>query len=244
MDNNIFINLAFAVVPGIIWLLFFLRKDNLPEPKKQILKVFIWGAIAAVPIALVEMWLSGELETLKLPLKTSYIINGLFVVGLTEEIFKYIAVRYSVLKSSHIDEPIDVPLYMIIGALGFATAENILFFCSQKFLIMTDPLTLSFTRFLGATLLHALASGTIGLFLALSFYNLKFRHILIATGFTIAIATHAFFNFFLESSIMEETKHAMGFYSSVYSLIIVYLLFLVLSICFRKIRKLKSICKI
>jgi RsiW-degrading membrane proteinase PrsW (M82 family) len=244
MDNNILINLSFAVVPGIIWLLYFLRKDNLPEPKKQIIKVFLCGALAAIPIALVELWLLNELSTLNLSYKAYYLIKGLFVIGLTEEVFKYVAVRYSIFNSSHIDEPIDIPLYMIVGALGFATAENALFFCTQEFLILNDPLILSFTRFIGATLLHALCSGTIGLFLVLAFCNLKFRHILIALGFIIAISAHAFFNFFLESSIIKETMSEVGYSSSLYALGIVYILFLILSFCLRQIKKLNSSCKI
>jgi len=244
MDNNILINLAFAIAPGVIWLLFFLRKDNLPEPKRQILKVFLCGAMVAIPIALVEIWLLNELGTLNLSNKVYYVIKGLFVVGLTEEIFKYIAVRYSIFNSSHIDEPIDIPMYMIIGALGFATAENTLFFCTQEFLILNDPLILSFTRFVGATLLHALASGTIGLFLVLAFRNLKFRHILITIGFSIAIIVHAFFNFFLESSIMKETRAEVGYSSSLYALAIVYILFLILSIGLNQIKKIKGSCKI
>jgi RsiW-degrading membrane proteinase PrsW (M82 family) len=244
MDNNILINLTFALAPGIIWLLFFLKKDNLPEPKKQILKVFLCGALVAIPIALIEIWLLNDLAKLNLSDKTYYIIKGLFVIGLTEEIFKYISVRYSILSSSHIDEPIDIPLYMIIGALGFATAENVLFFCTQEFLMLNDPLILSFTRFIGATLLHALASGTIGLFLVLAFRNLKFRAILITTGFAIAIAVHAFFNFFLESSIMKETRETVGYSSSLYALAIVYMLFLILSICLKQVKKIKGSCKI
>jgi RsiW-degrading membrane proteinase PrsW (M82 family) len=244
MNSNILINLSLAIAPGIIWLLFFLRKDNLPEPKKQILKVFLCGAIIAIPIALIELWLLNDLSALRLSSKTYYIIKGLFVIGLTEEIFKYIAVRYSILNSSHIDEPIDIPMYMIIGALGFATAENALFFCTEGFLSLNNPIILSLTRFIGATLLHALASGTIGLFLVLAFRNLKFRTILITIGFTIAITVHAFFNFFLESSIMKEIETKTGHPSSLYALAIVYILFLLLSICLKKIKKIKSSCKI
>jgi RsiW-degrading membrane proteinase PrsW (M82 family) len=244
MDYNVLINLALAVAPGTIWLLFFLRKDNLPEPKKQIIKVFLCGIIVAIPVALVELWLLNELTTLNLTSKTYYIIKGLFVIGLTEEIFKYIAVRYSIFNTSHIDEPIDIPLYMIIGALGFATAENVLFFCTQEFLMIGDPLILSFVRFIGATLLHALTSGTIGLFLVLAFRNLKFRRTLITIGFTIAISAHAFFNFFLESSIIKETQKEVGYSSALYALAIVYILFLLLSLCLRQVKKLKSSCKI
>jgi len=244
MDNNILINLAFAVAPGIIWLLFFLRKDHLPEPNKQILKVFFCGMIVAIPVALVELWLLTDLEALHLTSKTYYIIKGIFVIGLIEEVFKYVAVRYSIFNSSHIDEPIDIPLYMIIGALGFATAENALFFCTQKFLIVADPLILSFTRFVGATLLHALTSGIVGLFLVFAFRNLKFRRTLITLGFIIAISAHAFFNFFLESSIIRETQTEVGYSSALYALAIVYFLFLLLSVCLKQIKKLKGSCKI
>jgi RsiW-degrading membrane proteinase PrsW (M82 family) len=244
MDYNVLINLVLAIIPGTIWLLFFLKKDNLPEPKKQILKVFLCGVIVAIPVALVELWLLNELTTLHLSSKVYYIIKGLFVIGLTEEVFKYVAVRYSIFNTSHIDEPIDIPLYMIVGALGFATAENVLFFCTQEFLIIADPLILSFVRFVGATLLHALTSGTIGLFLVLAFHNLKLRHFFITTGFTIAISAHAFFNFFLESSIIKETQGKVGYSSAFYALAIVYILFLLLSLCLRKVKKLKSSCKI
>jgi len=182
-----------------------------------------------------------ELQSLNLPTKIYLIINGVFVVGLVEEMFKYAAARYTVLKSSHIDEPIDIPLYMIITALGFATAENILAFSTQQFTTLSDPLILGLGRFISSTLLHALASGTIGLFLALAFYNIRWRKVLIFIGFTLGILTHALFNFFLEPSIIKETTEG---YSVLYSLFIVFILFIVLTFLLKKIKNLKSVCKI
>lgn len=242
MDNTFFYILL-AMLPGLVWLFFFLKKDVLPEPKGQIIKVFVAGFLVSIPIALFELFLLNELKTLNLPTKSFLIIKGVFVVGLIEELFKYVAARYTVLKSSHIDEPIDIPLYMIISALGFATAENILVLTTQTFMSPSDPFILAFARFISSTLLHALASGTIGLFLALAFCNTKFRSFLIITGFTIGIMVHAFFNFFLESPIIKETTGDWG-NSTLYSLFIVFVLFIILSVFLRQIKKLKGVCKI
>jgi RsiW-degrading membrane proteinase PrsW (M82 family) len=241
MDKYLFLYLILAILPGIIWLLFFLKKDVLPEPKKQVIKVFIAGFLVCIPIIIFEACLKIELQSLNLPVKTYLIIKGLFVIGLVEEMFKYAAARYTVLKSSHIDEPIDIPLYMIIAALGFATAENILAFTTQGFTTLSDPLILGLGRFVSSTLLHALTSGTIGLFLALAFYNIKWRKILIFIGFVLGILTHALFNFFLEPSIIKETTEG---YSVLYSLFIVFILFIVLTFLLKKIKNLKSVCKI
>lgn len=244
MDKNIIFYLILASLPGLIWLLFFLKKDVLPEPKRQIIKVFICGFFVSIPVAIFEIYLLEELKTLNLPEKNFLLIKGIFVVGLIEELFKYVAARYSVLKSSHIDEPIDIPLYMIIAALGFATAENIIIFCySQSFAVVSDSLILAFTRFISSTLLHALASGTIGLFLALAFLNTRFRKILVFIGFSLGILTHALFNFFLEPSIIKETSGEWG-NSAIYSLFIVFFLFIVLSLFLKKIKKIKGVCKL
>jgi RsiW-degrading membrane proteinase PrsW (M82 family) len=152
--------------------------------------------------------------------------------------FKYLTVRFSILKTSSIDEPIDVPLYMIVAALGFATIENIILFYNQSTMLLASPFVLVFSRFLGATLLHVLCSGIIGYFLAQSFYHLRQRKILLIIGFTLAISIHASFNFFLESSIIKETGSILP------SFVLVLIVFLFFSICLRKIKKLKSICKL
>ncbi|MFA5228294.1 MAG: PrsW family intramembrane metalloprotease [Candidatus Paceibacterota bacterium] len=233
--NNTLYAFLLALIPGIVWLIYFLRKDNLPEPKRKILKVFLMGMLISVPILFFELWLIGDLNKLGLEGSNFLIIKYIFIIGLIEELFKYIAVRFSVLKSSEIDEPIDLPVYMIVGALGFATIENIILFCNQSSVLLSSPALLTFGRFLGATLLHLLCSGIIGYFLALSFYHLKYRYIFSFIGFFLAVIIHATFNFFLESSIIN------GVFSSFTLVLIIFVFFL---FGLRKIKKLKSICKL
>jgi len=53
-------------------------------------------------------------------------------------------------------------------------------------------------RFIGATLLHVVASSIIGIFIGFSFYKRKiFKFFMIIIGLAAAITLHSFFNFFI-----------------------------------------------
>src|SRR3989344_4852454 len=74
-------------------------------------------------------------------------------------------------KNKYIDEPVDPLIYMITAALGFAALENTLFLINP--LLGGDALSGILTgnlRFIGASLLHVLASGVVGLAPGLGFY--------------------------------------------------------------------------
>ena len=109
--------------------------------------------------------------------------------------------------------------------LGFAALENALFvynpLVSGDF--MNSALTGSF-RFLGATLLHILASGTIGVFLALTYYKTRLTQLTAGTfGLFIAIVLHALFNFFIMDASGETI---LGVFLFVWmGVIVLFLLF-------------------
>jgi RsiW-degrading membrane proteinase PrsW (M82 family) len=93
------------------------------------------------------------------------------------------------------DEPIDAMIYMITSAMGFATIENALLFFRADFSAdPLDPWIFLLMRFLGATFLHALASGLLGFFLALVLFQKRNRFWLIF-GLIIATSLHGLFNF-------------------------------------------------
>mgnify|MGYP000630952602 CR=1 FL=1 len=115
-------------------------------------------------------------------------------VAITEEGLKFAVVYFRVLRTTQLDEPIDAMIYMIIAALGFAAIENILLLAPlfQEDFAMTLKLTVF--RFLGATLLHVLASAIIGYYLAISLRKSKLKIPLLIHGFTLAILVHGFYN--------------------------------------------------
>ncbi|MDD4358723.1 MAG: PrsW family intramembrane metalloprotease [Candidatus Pacebacteria bacterium] len=234
----------FAILPGLIWLFFFLNKDDHSEPKRVILRVFILGMLMTVPVFFVEYSLLDLLDKLNLKTDLYYFIQYFFVVALTEELFKYLAFRFGAQKSQFLDEPIDVPIYMIVAALGFATAENVVLFSQKTFQFLIEPVSLSILRFVGANFLHALCSGIFGFYMAVSFYRTNKRTFLFWGGFLIAIILHGIFDFFLKYSIIEhggETELTPIVVVIVTALIVSYIL---LREALKKLKRLKTICKI
>ncbi len=116
-----------------------------------------------------------------------------------EETVKYGLAALVILWRKQVNESLDLVIYMLTVALGFAALENTLFliqpFSQGQFLagIATDNL-----RFIGSTLLHAIASATIGFALAFSYtWSPRARAITASIGLILAIALHALFNFFI-----------------------------------------------
>ncbi len=232
-----------SITPGLVWLFYFLRKDVHPEPKRMILQIFFWGMLSALPAALIEFGFQRLLPEKIFSVKAwGYdlvpFLSILVGVALIEEVLKYLVIQGKVIRNPELDEPIDLILYMIIAALGFATLENIFIFFSSEILPYTfqETFSLAIFRFLSATFLHALCSGTVGFFLALSFCETKMKKLLLPAGFAIAILLHGLYNF----SIMNLG----GILRFGIPLVILISLAIFISFGIKKIKSLKSICKI
>jgi len=235
-----------GLTPSIIWLLFYLRKDVHPEPKKMVLKIFFWGMLITVPVFLIEVGISGELAKL-FPSILNQLLYWFIGIALVEEALKYLIVKDKVLKNPEFDEPVDIMLYMIIAALGFAALENIFVLLpGEKAFLFREAISITFIRFIGATFLHALCSGTVGYFLALSFFEPKKRLKLIAEGLGIATILHGLFNI----SIIEIGESLINKDFSLFIFLLILLIVILAGLAlfvssgFRKLKKLKSICKI
>ena len=229
--------IIFGVLPSFIWLLFYLRKDSHPESNRMILKIFFYGMIAAIPAILLEMGIIGEVSKLNLSPIFLSILNIFIGVALVEEFLKYLVVRGKVLRNSEFDEPIDVLLYMIIAALGFATSENILIlFSLGPTFLFSEAMSVTAFRFLGATFLHALSSGVLGFFLALSFFDLKNRGKFLLLGIALATLLHGIYNFAI---IKIE-----GILAFLIPILLLLSLAIFLTWGFKRLKKIKSVCKI
>lgn len=180
-----------GIIPGFLWLWFWLREDRLhPEPRLLILISFL-GGMAAVPLVLpFEQFVHEHLTDDR---------QILFLWALIEESFKFIAAYILVLRRKADDEPLDPLIYMITVAIGFAALENSFFIL--KALNETNTLqTIATTdlRFIGATLLHIVSSAIIGASLALTFFKSKTRRFFsVIGGLFVATLAHALFNYSL-----------------------------------------------
>jgi RsiW-degrading membrane proteinase PrsW (M82 family) len=118
-----------------------------------------------------------------------------------EEILKLGGAYFAGLHKKDCDEPIDPMIYLITAALGFAGLENVLFLISSISDNFISGIVTGNLRFVGASLLHVLCSGVIGLFFAFSFYKGRISKIIHLTiGLVLAITLHALFNFFIIST--------------------------------------------
>jgi len=238
---KLFLCISLALLPSIIWLAFYLRKDKHPEPNRMIIKIFLFGVLAVPMAALLEQGFFSVLEKLNLVQKIGFLVIGF---ALIEEILKYLVVKFGVLKNPAFDEPVDAMIYLIIAALGFAAAENI-YLLSQAYpgeMPIVRVLEFITTRFLGATFLHALASAIVGYFLAVSLLvTTSIRKILVWGGLLGATALHSIFNYII---ILNSQLTISNLERNLYLLILLVVMAIVVSLMFKKINKHRSICKI
>lgn len=230
--------IIFALSPSFIWLLFYLRKDKHPESNSMVLKIFFYGMLSAIPAIFIELGFFQELNKFNFSPYVASFLNVFIGVAFTEEILKYLIVRFKVLKSPEFDEPPDVMLYMIIAALGFAALENLLIFLSSEayFMEFAQTLTLSIFRFISATFLHALTSGTLGYFMAIAFFKTRKRTAFLFLGFLIVTMLHGLYNFYI---IRGE-----GYSKLIVPTIIIIGLAIFVSQGFKRLKKMASVCKI
>lgn len=240
----------FGLAPSIIWLLFYLRKDHHPEPNRMVIKVFIWGMMFAVIAAVIEIAISELLNTTFGFEKSEdypfliFILYNFIGIALVEEFTKYLAVKKTALKSPEFDEPVDAQLYMIISALGFAALENILILLPVKESfpfgqVFKNTLTTSGLRFISSTFLHALISGTLGYFLAMSIYYKKKRWVLIITGLAITSFLHGVYNLSIIKMFEAENLSLIIIPAIIITGLAIFVLY-----GFKKLNKIKSVCQI
>ena len=205
-SKNVILAILSGALPAILWLWFWLKQedDEDPEPIGLIILSFIVGCL----MVLLAIWMEK--------FSLNFIGNNsnlqIIVWATIEELLKLVGIM-AIIGGSHIvNEPIDYPMYFIACALGFAAFENVLY--------LIEPLKTSGTvvgmltgnlRFLGSTLLHAIASGMIGSALGLSFYLQRYKKIYLFIGLLFAVMLHSTFNFFIMKGSGENFLGVFGF---------------------------------
>ncbi len=189
-----------GILPALLWLYFLLKEDaRCPEPQPLIILALIAGMLAVIFALPLE-----HMAVVLLPQGLATIVSWATI----EETLKYGLAALIVLWRREVNESVDLVIYMLTAALGFAALENTLFllapFAGGHILqgLLTDNL-----RFVGSTLLHVVASSTIGFALAFSYKKTKLlRTAFASAGLILAIALHTLFNFLI---IGENGSHTL-----------------------------------
>lgn len=175
--------LAFA--PGLFWLRYFYRKDQLePEPKRLIFRMYIVGLLTFFPAAILER----PFAHLHYPLV-------LIIAPVVEELCKFLAVRQMVYKNREFDEPMDGIVYAASVALGFASLENLGYLVEalQSGVFISTYILRAILSVPGHVLFSSMWGYTLGLS---KFAPAKFRNKIILRGLIFSMLVHGIFNFF------------------------------------------------
>lgn len=233
--NTLLYSLGGGLIPIVVWLWFWLREDReKPEPARLIFRVFLAGA-ASVGIAYFLERITCDFPSLRaaclgLTDHSQFAAGAqtkilLLIWSGIEEVLKFFAAYLIVFRQSAFDEPVDSMIYLITAALGFAALENSIFLFKSltetglgAVFLLTGNL-----RFLGANIVHIVASAFVGGMMALSFCfhgGRRFGYILL--GLITATLLHALFNFLI---IVSESEQLFKILALLWSFTIFIILF-------------------
>lgn len=187
--------LLVSLVPGIIWVYFFYRQDRYePEPVRLVVKAFIYGGAAIIPVAIIEFPFADQLTAAANPVKLLFL--AVVIVGLPEEVFKLGAVYYGFYNSDEFNEVMDGIIYSISAGLGFAVVENLLY-------TVVFGYQVGMMRAFVTTLVHASFSGIAGYYLGLAKIEAESQLKLITIGLGQAVLLHGIYDFLVVSNLIS-----------------------------------------
>ena len=196
-----------SLLPTIFWLWFWSRRDRFcPEPGIHIFGAFVFGALAALFTLPAQFFISamfGSAMTFAMVLFVS-----------AEEYIKYICCWYNSMHNNpYYNERIDPVTYLATTALGFSFLENVLYFLNYLNDFSLDiAVEEGGKRIIGATILHMVASATIGVFIAAVFFSTSkvIKALALITGLAMAILIHLGFNYLVSHTNQDYVLLAFG----------------------------------
>ncbi|KKS11135.1 MAG: hypothetical protein UU66_C0027G0002 [Parcubacteria group bacterium GW2011_GWB1_41_5] len=217
-----------GTIPSLLWLWFWTKEEEKkPEPKGILTAVFILGMLAVIFVLPIEKFIQSNVASPELQ----------FILWASaEEVIKYLAVMIVLFRTSYASAPIDCPIYLIAAAVGFAALENALFLIKPLSIgATTVGLLTGQLRFLGATLLHAVASGIVGVAIGLSMRMRVFkRKFYLLAGLILATTLHSVFNFF----IIQTNRNTEGYFLEVLKVFsFLWVVTIILMLLFEKVRR-------
>jgi len=159
------------------------------EPLGRVFLVFFVSFLTVIPAALFEGLLLADEQ------KTWLAVAGatFLVIGLGEELVKYVSLWLLAVKHSSFNEVYDGILYAVAASLGFATVENL----AYVFFAGDEGFSVALLRAFLSIPGHALWGVMMGYYVGRAkFASSKARVPLILTGITMAVFWHGLYDFF------------------------------------------------
>jgi RsiW-degrading membrane proteinase PrsW (M82 family) len=188
--------LGLSIAPGLaICLYIFLKDIYNKEPKRLLLFSFFLGILSIIPPYFIETYSISFFNT-SIP---SLATLAFCVVALSEELSKFLVVRYFCYPQKRFDEPLDGIVYSVMVSMGFATIENINY-------VFTHGYSTAFVRMFLSVPAHATFGVVMGYFIGKAKFDSANSFKYLFTGLLLAVLFHGTFDFFIFLQANEAIK--------------------------------------
>ena len=187
--------LTAAVAPVAFMLHFVYVRDRYErEPLGRVALVFFVSFLTVIPAAIAE----GALLAFQPGGLIGIAIASFCVIALSEEYFKYLAVKWLALGHPSFNEVYDGILYAVTASLGFAVVENIMYVFISAAESSTEGIVVAVLRALLAVPGHALWGVMMGYYIGLARFepDPARKRSLVRRGLLTAIFWHGLYDFF------------------------------------------------
>lgn len=191
--------LLLALLPSIVLIRFVWKQDKVEkEPAGLLIKIFFFGVISVIPAVIIELLIGEVIDAFFVEGTSLYIIIENFLgVAIVEEYVKRQATKLAAWKHKAFNYKFDAIVYCIVGALGFATFENI-------FYVFENGFTVAITRAILSVPSHAIDGLIMGYFFGLAkeadvMGNKKRKKRMLLLSLIVPTIEHGFFDAALSS---------------------------------------------
>lgn len=180
-----------ALAPCLFLLWYFHHRDkHEPEPKKNIIKIFLLGALMVIPAGLLEMGIGAGVDAIAGGIIAHAFIMSFFVIAPIEELLKFFAVKQWIYRSLEFDEVMDGIVYTVAASLGFATVENLLY-------VFQHGVQVGIARAFLAVPGHAFFGALMGYYIGRAKFSKEKEGSLLFKGIFLAVFFHGLYDFLL-----------------------------------------------
>lgn len=189
-----------AILPGILIAYLIYRMDKFEkEPPVHLICCFLLGMLATVPSMYLE-YLGAELGWEESSNVILLLCFSIVIVGLSEEITKYLFLLAYPYPRSFFNEPMDGIIYAVMIGMGFATLENVLY--ADRY-----GMDVIIIRAFTAVPAHGIFAVISGYFVGLAKFNPDYQRQYLALGLVVPVLIHGMYDFFI---IQEYYEWMMG----------------------------------
>jgi RsiW-degrading membrane proteinase PrsW (M82 family) len=200
MDRNL---LGLTLGPSLAIAIFIFWKDKLdPEPRKLLIRAFLLGCLSVLPAIAINILLKSVLQVEISESLFETFAYAFFVVGVAEELSKFLFLRWNLFLRPEFDEPYDGITYSVMIGMGFASLENFMYVYQSS-----NAYSVAWLRAFTAVPAHATFAIAMGYFTGLAKFNKEKRFSYLMKGLVVAIIMHGFYDFLL----MQKNYPQMAF---------------------------------